>query len=99
VDDIVNAFIDAGAQSVVSTLWPVEDQATARFMAIFYQHLAKGESKSAALRQAQMSMLRSGASPYFWAGFELDGEPSEPVLHDGRIDIAAQSVQQVGASR
>lgn len=99
VDDIVNAFIDAGAQSVVSTLWPVEDQATAHFMSIFYQHLAKGESKSAALRQAQLSMLRSGASPYFWAGFELDGEPSEPVLHDGQIDLAAQSAQQVGASR
>ena len=76
VANIVNAFIEAGAQSVISTLWEVEDRATAQLMFDFYQHLGRNEGKSEALRQAQLDMLHSGAPPYYWAGFELVGEPS-----------------------
>ncbi|HEX7361903.1 MAG TPA: CHAT domain-containing protein, partial [Bryobacteraceae bacterium] len=39
VADIENAFLDAGAQSVVATLWKVEDQATAHLMTTFYAQL------------------------------------------------------------
>ena len=76
VANIVNAFIEAGAQSVVSTFWEVEDRATAQLMMDFYQHLGRDEGKGEALRQAQLNMLHSGAPPYYWAGFELVGEPS-----------------------
>ena len=76
VANIVNAFIEAGAQSVVSTFWEVEDRATAQLMIDFYQHLGRNEGKAEALRQAQLDMLHSGAPPYYWAGFELVGEPS-----------------------
>jgi CHAT domain-containing protein len=91
VNDIVNAFVDAGAQSVVSTLWDVEDQATAQFMTVFYRHLAQGEGKAEALRQAQLEMLDSGASPYFWAGFELDGEANGSLFREARAEIASRS--------
>jgi CHAT domain-containing protein len=74
--NIVNAFIEAGAQSVVSTLWQLEDHATAQLMTDFYAHLSRQQQKAEALRQAQIEMLNSGAPPYFWAGFVLDGEPS-----------------------
>ena len=50
VENIVNAFIDAGAQSVVSTLWEVEDQATAQLMADFYANLGREEGKAEALQ-------------------------------------------------
>jgi len=76
VANIVNAFIEAGAQSVVSTLWEVEDRATAQLMINFYRQLGNGEGKAEALRQAQLQMLHTGAPPYYWAGFELVGEPS-----------------------
>ncbi len=76
VANIVNAFIDAGARSVVFTLWEVEDQATTHLMIAFYRHLGNHEAKAEALRQAQLHMLHSGALPYYWAGFELDGEPT-----------------------
>lgn len=76
VANIVNAFIEAGAQSVVSTLWEVEDQATAHLMIGFYRQLGTGAGKAEALRQAQLDMLHSGAPPSYWAGFELVGEPS-----------------------
>jgi len=91
VNNIVNAFIDAGAQSVVSTLWEVEDQATAQFMTVFYRHLAQGEEKAQALRHAQLEMLYSGAPPYFWAGYELDGEPGGSPFRQTRNEIASRS--------
>ncbi len=74
--NIVNAFIEAGAQSVVSTLWELEDHATAHLMTDFYADLSHREEKAEALRQAQLEMLNSGAPPFYWAGFVLDGEPN-----------------------
>lgn len=76
VANIVNAFVEAGAQSVVSTLWELEDHATAHLMTVFYEHLGRREEKAEALRQAQLEMLASGSPPYYWAGFEVVGDPS-----------------------
>jgi CHAT domain-containing protein len=93
VANIVNAFIEAGARSVVSTLWELEDHATARLMTAFYAHLAHPEGKAEALRQAQLEMLRSGAPPYYWAGFELAGEPSGTLFDDQRPSLALGSTR------
>jgi len=54
IANIVNAFIEAGSQSVVSTLWELEDHATAHLMTVFYNHLGHTEEKAEALRQAQL---------------------------------------------
>lgn len=91
VANIDNAFIEAGAQSVVSTLWQLEDHATTQLMIDFYEHLGRNEGKAEALRQAQLDMLNSGAPPYFWAGFELDGEPSGSLFRKARTDISYRS--------
>jgi CHAT domain-containing protein len=82
VANIVNAFIEAGAQSVVSTLWQMEDRSTAQLMIAFYGHLSQKEAKAQALREAQLDLLKSGDPPYFWAGFELDGEPNSTLFAD-----------------
>ncbi len=91
VANIVNAFIEAGAQSVVSTLWELEDHSTAQLMIDFYQHLGRGEGKAAALRQAQLDLQKSGDPPYFWAGFELDGEPSAPLFTSSTSNLSLRS--------
>ncbi len=91
VANIVNAFIEAGAQSVVSTLWELEDHATAQFMIDFYRQLGNGVGKAEALRQAQLDMLHSGAPPYYWAGFELVGEPSGSLLNGSGREISFRS--------
>ena len=91
VANIVNAFIEAGAQSVVSTLWELEDYSTAQLMIDFYQHLGRGEGKAEALRQAQLDLLKSGDPPYFWAGFELDGEPSTPLFKSSTSNLSLRS--------
>ena len=70
------AFLAAGTKSLVMSLWPVEEAATSELMQHFYQHLLHGESRIAALRHAQCSLLHSSshAHPYFWAAFKLVGE-------------------------
>jgi len=72
------AFLAAGADSLVMSLWPVEDNATNELMQLFYQHLLDGESKVQALRAAQCSLLQRSSStyshPFFWAAFRLVGD-------------------------
>ena len=84
------AYFYAGASSVLSSLWPVEDQAAADLKAAFYRQLLAGYRKGTALRLAQLSLLDQPATahPYFWAGLVLVGDigagatfPSEPQAH------------------
>src|ERR1035437_8744537 len=79
VANLVNAFIEAGADTVVSTLWELEDHSTVQLMTHFYDSLAKGEPKGAALRDAQCEMMKDGFAPYYWASFELVGDPDGTI--------------------
>ena len=73
---IARAFLGAGARSVLVSLWAIDDEATMEFMKIFYQHLMKGESASAALNQAMKSMRKSDefSAVDYWAPFVLIGD-------------------------
>jgi CHAT domain-containing protein len=76
VFSLSRAFFYAGATRVLASLWPVEDRATAEFMRIFYQALLVEHSTAAnALRVAQRRLSADSrwASPYYWAGFVLQG--------------------------
>ncbi|MCI0717659.1 MAG: CHAT domain-containing protein [Acidobacteria bacterium] len=71
-----SAFLHAGAGQVVSTAWKIDDEATAEFMEVFYQHIfSAGVSPSEALRLARQSLAGRDRwqSPYFWAGFLIHG--------------------------
>jgi len=68
------AFLRTGSQSVVSTLWFVEDSAAAYFLDLFYRHLGKREPLADALRTAQRHLIREGYPPYVWAAFVLTGK-------------------------
>jgi CHAT domain-containing protein len=74
VANLVNAFIEAGADSVVSTLWDLEDHSTEYLMSQFYAQLARHTRKVDALRAAQLNLLNRGLAPYFWAGVQLVGD-------------------------
>ena len=76
VANLVNAFIEAGADSVVSTLWELEDQSTRYLMTDFYSKLALHQRKVDALRSAQLDLLSKGYPPYYWAGVQIVGDPS-----------------------
>jgi len=74
---LTRGFMYAGASSVVSTLWKVDDFATAKLMGHFYRAMKRGRMRPAqALRQAQLALWKEGrwSAPYYWAGFTLQGE-------------------------
>lgn len=74
---LTRGFMDAGAARVLASLWSVEDRATAGLMGGFYSAMLRDKlSPAAALRRAQLKMAASPGrrSPYFWAGFSLQGE-------------------------
>ncbi|MCY7327100.1 MAG: CHAT domain-containing protein, partial [Saprospiraceae bacterium] len=75
---LARAFAYAGAQSLVASHWAVNERSTAQLFSAFYENLAKGSSKSAALRQAKLTYLSSNEmdarkAPYQWAAFTLTG--------------------------
>jgi CHAT domain-containing protein len=68
--------VRSGARSTLATLWTVNDEATAEFMNQFYQGLGQQKlSKSAALQQAQLSLLkdRKFRHPFYWSPYVLLG--------------------------
>ena len=57
VAGLSRAFFYAGSASVLTTLWDVADQPTAVLMPLFYQNLSRGQSRSQALRSAQLELI------------------------------------------
>ena len=70
---LVRAFLVAGAARVVASLWPVDDEVTAGFMAAFYGALSAGQTPAEALRTAQQRVFRTHPHPHFWGSFALYG--------------------------
>ena len=72
---LTRAFIYAGTPSIVTTLWKVSDRASYELMRDFYRQLKAGKEKADALRQAQVTTLQAYPHPYYWAAYQLTGEP------------------------
>ena len=69
------AFLQAGASSVVASYWRIPDEHTAPFMETFYRFLLVDRlSAAAALRRTQLYYARDRAS-LDWAAFTLYGWP------------------------
>jgi CHAT domain-containing protein/tetratricopeptide (TPR) repeat protein len=68
-------FLSAGANSMLLSLWTVNDEATGELMKIFYTELKKGKSGAEALKTAQCRFIKHELHPYFWSPFILIGKP------------------------
>jgi CHAT domain-containing protein len=68
-------FLFAGAGALIASLWQVAEGFNLTLMDEFYRQLDQGASKAAALRQAQLALMRAnpGLHPAFWGAFELIG--------------------------
>ena len=74
---LTRGFMYAGAARLVASQWKVDDEATAELMEKFYAKILKeGERPAAALRAAQIEMLRQKdwKPPFYWAAFAFQGE-------------------------
>lgn len=70
------ACLYAGASSLALSLWRVDDRAGSLLMQEFYRNLLAGQSKAAALRQAQLTLLQNPnyRHPFYWAPYILIGD-------------------------
>jgi CHAT domain-containing protein/Tfp pilus assembly protein PilF len=76
VHGLRRALALAGAETQVMSLWPVSDRWTRELMVAYYRRLRQGQGRGAALRQAQLEMLKDvrRRHPYYWAAFIQSGE-------------------------
>lgn len=70
------AFVLAGTESLIMSLWSVSDYVTRELMTSYYKNLKAGEGRGAALRQVKLEMLKrsSRQHPFYWASFIQSGE-------------------------
>ena len=67
------AFLQAGAKSVMSAIWPVNDSATVGLMKYFYQEYMDSNNANAAIRKAMIKVREEYKNPYYWGAFSLIG--------------------------
>lgn len=71
---LARAFFYAGAQSLLATLWAVEDRALPELFARFYRGWLTGADAARALQRAQIELIHAGYRPFDWAAAILIGE-------------------------
>ena len=69
------AFVLAGANTLVMSLWKVPDQQTQELMEDFYQRILAGEGRAEALREAQLAIKAKYPDPLYWGAFICQGDP------------------------
>lgn len=78
VISITRAFTHAGAKSVMTSIWPMEDQLTQDIMVDFHKALKRGANKGEALREAKLNYLSETpgfqSHPFFWGGIIAIGD-------------------------
>jgi CHAT domain-containing protein len=82
VTNLVEAFLVSGARSVVASLWSADDTYTLALMERFYTHIAEGQDKASALREAKLDLLAKygrEVPPYYWGAFVLVGDGGSPI--------------------
>lgn len=97
------AFVQAGAQSMVMSMWPVPDEETKELMVAFYGNLKAGMNRAQALRQAALKELKiaetrhGSRNPLFWGAFVFLGDPGLGVGQDfPQLKTAAKNGVAVG---
>ncbi|MCX6602853.1 MAG: CHAT domain-containing protein [Acidobacteria bacterium] len=73
VAGLTRTFLMAGAETVVSSLWRVSDDATVLLMSGFHARLMKGQRTAGAMREAALVVRAQFAHPFFWAPFVVTG--------------------------
>jgi CHAT domain-containing protein/Tfp pilus assembly protein PilF len=92
VSGLRRALVVAGAETVVMSLWKVNDETTRALMEGYYRNLLAGQGRAAALREAMRALRRTQAHPHYWAPFIALG--SDAPLH--LFGPSAQASRELG---
>ncbi len=74
VMSLARAFFQAGANTVIGSLWPLGDREALELFDEFYRHLTQGRSVREALQRAQVAMIDAGKPATAWAGIVVIGD-------------------------
>ena len=96
IQGMARAFILAGAQAVLTTLWRVPDESACIFMQFFYQYLVDGVRGTEALHKAMLSVrCFSKYSQYIhWSGYQLTGRDFQFTINQS--SSAAEVTARLG---
>jgi CHAT domain-containing protein len=87
---LARGFIYAGSQSVIMSMWEIEDRSGTEIVEGFYKYLKKGFKKSDALRKARIDYLKNAdmlrSHPYFWSSLVIYGN-NAPLYYSGKLAI------------
>jgi len=87
---LARGFIYSGSQSVVMSMWEIEDKSGTEIVELFYKNLKKGYPKSVALRKARVTFLKNAdllrSHPYFWSALVVYGN-NTPLYHSNNRGI------------
>ena len=82
---LAHAFNYAGSESILTSLWKIDEKSSNEILGYFYDNLKDGMPKDEALRQAKLSYLAVAKgrtiAPQYWSGLVLMGDPSPLELH------------------
>jgi CHAT domain-containing protein len=78
IASLARGFSYAGAKSLITSLWSVNDHATAEIMRRLYMNLKEGVPKDMALQQAKYDFIQNStdrtAHPFLWSAFIQIGD-------------------------
>ena len=84
---LAHAFNYAGSESILTSLWEIDEQSSANIVKLFYDNLSAGMPKDEALRKAKLSYIATAegrtAAPQYWAGLVLIGDTAPIDLNTG----------------
>ncbi len=87
VMSLARGFFFSGTNSVISTLWNINDKTTLEIMHSFYTNLKNGMTKSRALHESKLTYLSKHegtlSTPFYWSSYVLIGDMNTIVLNDG----------------
>lgn len=87
---VARGFIYSGSQSVIMSMWEIEDKSGTAIVELFYKNLKKGQSKSIALKNARIAFLKNAdnlrSHPYYWSALVVYGNNS-PLYYSAALKI------------
>ena len=79
---LAHAFNYAGSESILTSLWEIDEESSAKIVKLFYDNLSEGMPKDEALRKAKLSYIATAegrtVAPQYWAGLVLIGD-TDPI--------------------
>ena len=84
---LAHAFNYAGSESILTSLWEIDEESSAKIVELFYNNLSDGMPKDEALRKAKLSYIATAegrmTAPQYWAGLVLIGDTAPIDLSSG----------------